>query len=306
MTADNPSDFPYEPVRETADSVLRQGYWDVATGLQQVDGLVPSDYLRSLAHEHASGVRSIEETGRILRAYYRERPRQSLGSQGSCPPDEQDCREADLVSQRIVEVLSRGAFALMPSMLSVVHKELFCDLDPQVYGPGRYKTVALQKSELVLNGDSVVYADPSLVERSLAFLFDEELGYAYGVDLDEASLAHLARFVARLWQVHPFAEGNTRTVAVFTVLYLRHLGFDADNEPFARHARYFRDALVRANYRNAKAKVMPDASYLLRFFENLLSDARHELRSRDLMVHELYADPSLLRNVDPSRAIAKP
>ena len=90
------------------------------------------------------------------------------------------------------------------------------------------------------------------------------------------------------------------------VLYLRYLGFDADNEPFARHARYFRDALVRANYRNAKAKVMPDASYLLRFFENLLSGEHHELRSRDLMVSELYADPSLLRNVDPSRAISKP
>lgn len=306
MTADNPSDFSYESVRETADPVLRRGYWDVATGLQQVDGLAPSDYLLSLAREHASGVRGIEETGRILRAYYRERPHRGFSSQAATAAGGDDCREADLVSQRIVEALSRGAFSFMPSMLSVIHEALFRDLDPQVYEPGRYKTVALQKSELVLNGDSVVYADPSLVERSLAFLFDEEFGYVYGADLDEEGIAHLARFVARLWQVHPFVEGNTRTVAVFTVLYLRYLGFDADNEPFARHARYFRDALVRANYRNAKAKVMPDASYLLRFFENLLSGEHHELRSRDLMVSELYADPSLLRNVDPSRAISKP
>lgn len=300
MTADCPQDFPYEPVRETGDTSVRRGYWNVAMGLQKVDGLETSDYLRKLADEHVEGARGIEEIGELIRTFYEKRVQ---GERRDAV--ESDTREADLVSQRIVELLSRGAFALMPSILSEVHRTLFQDLDPSTYRPGEYKTEALQKREFVLNGDSVVYADPSLVERSLAFAFEEEQSYVYGIEFDDDQLRHLARFVSRLWQVHPFVEGNTRTVAVFTVLYLRYLGFDVENEPFERHARYFRDALVRANYRNAKAGVLPEPCFLVNFFENLLSGGSHELRSRDLVAQSLYDDPTLLRNVDPSCALTR-
>ena len=253
MTADCPEDFPYEAKPELRDPAVREGYWRVAMGLQEVDGLKPSPYLRDLAREHVSGVRGLDE---------------------------------------------------VPDMLAVIHGALFQDLDAATYRPGEYKTEALQKREFVLNGDSVVYADPSLIERSLAFLFDEERSHVYGIEFDEAQLEHLGRFIARLWQVHPFVEGNTRTTAVFAVLYLHDLGFDMDNEPFERHARYFRDALVRADYRNAKAGVLPDLRFVVRFLDNLLNEAEHELRSRDLACKALFDDPSFLRNVDPSQAIS--
>lgn len=296
MTADRPDDFPYEPKPEPNDPAVREGYWRVAMGLQEVDGLKPSPYLRELAHEHVRGVRELDETGRIIRAYYARR------EEGRCEAPAVE-READLVSQRIVELLTSGAFALVPDMLAVIHGTLFQDLDTEAYRPGEYKTEALQKRESVLNGDSVAYADPSLVERSLAFLFDEERSRVYGIEFDEAQLEQFGRFVSRLWQVHPFVEGNTRTMAVFAVLYLRDLGFDVDSEPFERHARYFRDALVRANYRNAKAGILPDLRYVTRFLDNLLNGAGHELRSRELAAKALFDDPSLLRNVDPSQAI---
>lgn len=296
MTADRPDDFPYEPKREPNDPAVREGYWRVAMGLQEVDGLKPSPYLRELAGEHVRGVRGLDETGDMIRAYYGRK--KDAGSR-----QQVEEREADLVSQRIVELLTSGAFVLVPDVLSAIHGTLFQDLDAGTYCPGEYKREALQKREFVLNGDSVVYADPSLVERSLAFLFDEERSRVYGVEFDEARLEQFGRFVSRLWQVHPFVEGNTRTTAVFAVLYLRDLGFDVDNEPFERHARYFRDALVRANYRNAKAGVLPDLRYVTRFLDNLLNAAGHELRSRDLVCQALFDDPSLLRNVDPSRAI---
>ena len=298
MTADCPQDFPYEPVRETGDVFVRRGYWNVAIGLQKVDGLEPSSYLRKLADEHVEGERGIVETGELLRMYYEQRT--SFDRNNAC---EVDSREADLVSHRIVEILSRGAFALVPSMLPDVHRLLFQDLDSETYRPGVFKADALQKRELILNGDSVVYTDPSLVERSLEFAFNDETSYVYDIAFSTEQLAHFVRFVSRLWQIHPFVEGNTRTVAVFAVLYLRFLGFDIDNEPFEQHSRYFRDALVRANYRNAKAGVMPEPCFLMHFFENLLSGAHHELRSGDLMVQALYDDPGLLRNVDPSHAI---
>ena len=306
MTADNPDDFPYVPVHEPADPAVRAGYWRTAMGLQEVDGLHPSAYAKQLVREHVEGMRGIEETGELLRLYYRERraeeaPRSDAAAPSSCAAE----READLVSQRIVEVLSRNAFAFSPFMLSDLHRQLFGDLDAALYHPGEYKRDALVKSELVLNGDSVLYADPSMIARALAFAFDDEQDYAYAPDFDAAQTDHLARFIARLWQVHPFCEGNTRTVAVFAFLYLRHLGFDADNEPFERHARYFRDALVRANYRNAKAGAMPERRYLVAFLENLLCGAHHELRNRELMVRALFDDPSLLRNVDPSQALTR-
>ena len=190
MTADCPEDFPYEAKPELRDPAVREGYWRVAMGLQEVDGLKPSPYLRDLAREHVSGVRGLDETGSMIRAYH---ARQKADGRDEAAGE----READLVSQRIVELLASGAFALVPDMLAVIHGALFQDLDAATYRPGEYKTEALQKREFVPNGDSVVYADPSLIERSLAFLFDEERSHVYGIEFDEAQLEHLGRLCAR-------------------------------------------------------------------------------------------------------------
>ena len=179
LTADCPEDYPYEAKRELRDPAVREGYWRVAMGLQEVDGLKPSPYLRDLAREHVSGVRGLDETGSMIRAYHARRKADGRDEAAGE-------READLVSQRIVELLASGAFALVPDMLAVIHGALFQDLDAATYRPGEYKTEALQKREFVLNGDSVVYADPSLIERSLAFLFDEERSHVYGIEFDEA------------------------------------------------------------------------------------------------------------------------
>ena len=297
--------FAYEPVGSTPSPEELRSYWDAAMGLQAVDGLRPSAYLRELSDAHVEGACSLDEVGRLLRAYYAQCS--APGARGGEPADAAPAcereRETDFVSRRIVELLSSGAFALVPEALSAIHERLFADLDDALYRPGCYKDVALQKPELILNGDSVLYADPSMVGASLGFAFSEERGYCYAADFDAAQLDHLSRFIARVWQVHPFFEGNTRTVAVFAILYLRDLGFDVCYGPFAEHAAYFRDALVRASYRNAKAGLMPDRAFLNAFLDNALNGAERALRSRDLMAAPLFEDPSLLRNVDPSRAL---
>lgn len=304
MTADRPDDFPYERVERSLDSATKRDYWDLAMGLQRVDGLVPSPYLRKLADGHVVGEYTLADTAAMLRAYYAQRDSAStaVGSAFSAS-DEAREKEADFVSQRIAELLVVRSFVFAPSMLAQIHARLFDGLDEGVYHPGEYKDAPLQKAEFVLNGDSVSYADPSLIGNALAFAFSEEGEYCYAASFDEAQLDHFSRFVARVWQVHPFFEGNTRMVAVFAILYLDYLGFDVDNEPFAEHAEYFRNALVRANYRNAKAGVMPDRSYLNRFFDFALNGNAQKLNSRDLMAQPLFDDPSLLRNVDPSRAL---
>lgn len=293
MTACDRDDFPYEA---TSSSENLAGYWTAAIGLQQVDGIVPSQYLHSLAQDTVEGSVSLDAAGKALRTYYRQR--QDAGEK--VDPGEQ---EADFVSQRITELLARRAFVMAPSMLTHIHAYLFQDLDGNLYSPGTYKTEPLAKKEYILNGDSVLYGAPEFIDNALAMFFSSEASYRYDAELTGDHIEHFAQFISNVWQVHPFKEGNTRTIAVFSALYLDSLGFDVSNEPFAQHARYFRNALVRATYRNAKAKIMPELKYLIRFFDNMINGTHHTLKSRDLICTALFEDPTLLRNMPASEAL---
>ena len=291
MTAERLDIFEYEPAREHSSEAARRHYWAVAIGLQQVDGLEVSPYLRKVAGEYVAGERSLEETGELVRAHHGA----TLDA---------DAREADLVAQRIAELLASAPFALAPEMLPQIHRYLFQDLDAETYRPGQFKSERMVKQEEILNGDSVLYADPLAYDMALRGAFAAEQARAYR-ELEGEELADFCHFIAFLWQVHPFAEGNTRTVAVFSELYLNHLGFSVANEPFEKHARYYRDALVRAMYRNADAGIFPDESFLAVFYENVLGRAQNVLDREALMCAKLFETPSLIRNVDPAEALDK-
>ena len=66
---------------------------------------------------------------------------------------------------------------------------------------------------------------------------------------------------------------------------MRSLGFDADNTLFANNSWYFRNALVRANYRNVTKGIEADTTFLVRFLRNLLFGEHHELRNRHMLVN---------------------
>lgn len=311
MSADSFDNFPYEPDRREADEAARRQYWAMAIGLQAVDGLEVSPYLRDLSRGYVAGSYTLEQTGSLIRAYHAD---EAAGDSSVERAEASGVRralahaataEADLVSQRIAELLERGTFFLAPDMLSNIHATLFQDLDKDVYQPGAYKKERLVKQEDILNGDSVLYADPSMIQMSLDYLFKEEGRRTYAVRLEGDDLARFCKFVSDIWQVHPFVEGNTRTTALFAVLYLRSLGFDVSNDPFEKHARYFRDALVRANYRNPQAGVIQDRSWLIGFLDNLVNGASHKLSREELLCVELFDAPDLLKNVDPRRALVR-
>lgn len=292
MSADSFDDFEYRPASEYTSEERRRHYWAVAIGLQDVDGLKVSDYLRDQAHAYILGEKGLDEVGELVRERYADA--EASG----------ESKEADLVSQRIAELLTRGAFFLSPDMLTTIHAYLFQDLDPAVYHPGQFKSERLIKQEEILNGDSVLYADPLTYEMSLRGAFANEAAAAYTTFTDE-ELQRFCHTIAFLWQVHPFYEGNTRTIAVFSELYLNSLGFQVANDPFAKHTRYFRDALVRAQYRNAAAKIFPDDSFLMRFYKNVIGEDGGELNRTEMICARLFEDPSLLRNVDPKDALRK-
>lgn len=289
----------YQRKGESSDPAYKRALWDAAFGLQEVDGLRPSSYVRTLANDNVCGSVSLEQVGKSLDAYYKE-------ERGICGESTRT-EEADKVSHRIVQLLEDGSFALDSHMLNVIHAHLFQGIGDELYAPGAFKTEHLIKCERVLNGDSVLYGAPALYQRSLDMLFMREIehaydGYAGGLALSWADATMLARFVANVWMVHPFYEGNTRTVAVFLALYLRSMGFDVNYEPFQRHASFFRSALVRATYQNRPIGVEIDLSHLVAFLSKLVEDPHVKLDYEALWCVPLFEHPERVRNVSMADA----
>ena len=119
-----------------------------------------------------------------------------------------------------------------------------------------------------------------MIRQTLDYDFGQEKAFDYSKLSKEETVKHLTRFIANIWQIHPFGEGNTRTTAVFTIKYLKSLGFDVNNEPFEKNSWYFRNALVRANYTNMNKGIYMNTEYLERFFRNLLLGEKNELKNR--------------------------
>lgn len=130
----------------------------------------------------------------------------------------------------------------------------------------------------------ITFAYERLYVYTLKYEFEQEDKFSYKNLTMEEMVKHISRFVTKVWQVHPFGEGNTRTTAVFAIQYLKHLGFKVANEIFADHSKYFRNALVRANYSNIQYGIKETTEYLERFFRNLLMGEKNELKSRYMIV----------------------
>jgi fido (protein-threonine AMPylation protein) len=275
----------YEPVVENTNSADKAAYWKAGIGLQRVDGLEVSANLHKLADSNIRGLIGYDVVEQTIIDDY--------STKDLTNPSIRNGFEADLVAARIVRLLSEVDFILASFTLKSIHKSLFRGLEllnPNLT-PGEFKTQNWRKSEPVLYGHSVRYGRATDVAATLEELIHAEERRAHAVPVDKTESAALAHFCARLWEVHPFSEGNTRTVAVFIEKYLIKMGYRVNNDYFEEHSIYFRDALVRACYANAAAGVAPTAQYINRFFENLLLDTRHSFLTSELYAHELEKYP---------------
>lgn len=262
----------------------RERDWEVAKGLQAVDGLRTSDYLEVLQADHVAGRISAAEASALVSDYYERKPDLAAG-RGA---------EADLVAARIVEVVEAGGFSASPVFLRRVHAKLFKGLIAAPYDSS-YRDFNIGKPEPVLAGMSVSHSDFHDFDGQLAYEFDRvrQKGLADVSLPGVEGLSGLFGLLSGVWQIHPFAEGNTRTVATFAVMCLRTLGFEVDSTPFSENSLYFRNALVRANYCNYPLGVQSTLEPLERFFDNALFGASHPLRNRDLYVDALYESKGL-------------
>ena len=134
--------------------------------------------------------------------------------------------------------------------------------------------------------------------RGLEYDFEQEKNFSYKDLTLSESIKHLCRFTSNIWQVHPFCEGNTRTIAVFIIKYLKTFGFNINNSAFRDNSWYFRNALVRANYKNFEKNIFEDISFLEKFFYNLLSNTNYELKNRYAHIDYVKDKDDFFKNRD--------
>ena len=265
------------------DEYIRQGepekrekayIWQTAIGLQAVDGLTTSDYLNETAKRHIEGEIDIDEVRELIKTYYR--------SKSNREPDDDEKREADGVSANISKILSNRTLDFSTQGYIALHRRIFAGIFKHA---GRVRDYNITKKEWVLENETVNYLNWEDLRRALDYDIEQERNFSYKGITADAMISHITRFVSGLWQIHAFGEGNTRTTAVFTIQYLRSIGFDITNDMFAKHSWYFRNALVRANYKNALKGIDYTPIYLERFFRNLLLGEKWDLRNRYLHIN---------------------
>ena len=253
--------------RERADA------WRVAIGLQAVDGLKTSEYLQETARRNIEGEITIDEARELIKQYYIKKSTHDEG--------DEDREEADRVSSNISKLLQTDAFTYSVAGLTAIHRAIFEGVFKHA---GRFRDYDISKKEWVLRGDSVLYGRWQDLRMAVEYDLEQERQFSYTALSKDQMVEHLAKFVAGLWQIHPFGEGNTRTTAIFTIKYLRSQGFSVNNDPFERYSWYFRNALVRANYRNLQKGISYEPILLVRFFRNLLLGENNTLKNRYMMI----------------------
>ena len=257
----------------------RAELWQTAIGLQKVDGLEVSEYLVEAAKKHIEGEVIIDDVDKLISTYYRSEVAREI-------PD--DVKEADEVSKNIVRVLSEPSFSFSVQGLAGLHRRIFNGVMKHA---GEFLHYNITKKEWVLDGATVLYGPYEDLTRTIEYDLEQERNFRYKGLSQIQIIEHLAKFVSGIWQIHPFPEGNTRTTAVFTIKYLHSIGYGVENDMFKSHSWYFRNALVRANYRNAVKGIEPTYEYLVLFLRNLLLGENNELKNRYLHIRWNDAKP---------------
>ena len=263
-----------EYLKESEPKKAHKSYiWSTAIGLQAVDGLKPSKYLIDTAIQNMEGKITMKEAQSLIDSYYKEKPYHLF--------DDERTEEADKVSFRIAEILSETAFSFSPNEYISIHRKLFQGIYKHA---GKIREYNITKKEWVLDGASIMYGSASELRATLEYDFSQEKEFSYkGLSMNQI-IHHLAVFISRLWQIHIFGEGNTRTTAVFFIKYLKTLGFSTINDVFAENAWYFRNTLVRANYTNLQKGIRETTEYLEVFLRNLLLNEKNELHNQNLHI----------------------
>lgn len=157
---------------------------------------------------------------------------------------ELDLAEAELSRANMMLLYEKGFSDFSSAGVFEIHKTLFGD----VYDwAGKSRIINIQKREPILAGKSIWYSNYDDIERDL----DKAWEKINSVDWKSLSQQEFAKNIAHLfptiWQVHPFREGNTRTVVMLMAFFIEYYGFYFDQDLMSASAGYVRNSFVLAS-----------------------------------------------------------
>jgi len=162
-----------------------------------------------------------------------------------------DIRDADELRRAEGDITRHTMAMVYVHRFSKFNQETLCEIHRIIFDnlfewAGDYRTISVIKHEEVLGGDTVRYTHPKNIKKELGEAANE-ITKLRKSDAKHELLWRLVRITARIWQIHPFRDGNTRAVISFIVLLSAHLGIELNYSLFEKHAAYVRNALVWAS-----------------------------------------------------------
>lgn len=155
-----------------------------------------------------------------------------------------DLVEAEQSRTNMMLLYEQGFEDFSLAGLREIHRTLFGDIYEWA---GQYRVINIEKRERLLAGRSVWYSNDEDIPSELDAAF-QKLCSLDRTGLTREQFVHfLSRFFPRLWQIHPFREGNTRTVVMMLTFFVEKYGYYMDQELMAASAGYVRDAFVMAS-----------------------------------------------------------
>lgn len=137
-----------------------------------------------------------------------------------------------------------------PITITTVHDifKIHVALFKNVYNwAGKPRTINISKNEPILTGLSADYTPHKEIINEINTL-DILFKHQRWNEMNKEDFVHVfTRFIAKLWQIHPFREGNTRTISSFAFLLLKQYGYHYNPTIIKENAKYFRNALVMAS-----------------------------------------------------------
>ena len=151
--------------------------------------------------------------------------------------------EGEVTRHTMTMVYAHSFSRFNTETLREIHRIIFGNLFDWA---GEFRTISMMKHEEILGGDTVRYPHPNQIKKELDEA-SKEIAKLKKNEPKQDLLFKLIRIAAKIWQTHPFREGNTRTVISFIVLLAAHLGLEIDYSLLEKHAAYVRNALVWAS-----------------------------------------------------------
>ena len=170
-------------------------------------------------------------------------------------------------------------------LLKKIHKHIFEDIFEWA---GEYRTVPIVKEEVVLPGYSIPYCEYKDISKELNKKLNELNSISWqNLDIHTISMK-FSRELALIWKIHPFRDGNTRTMLSFAFLYAKEHNFPFDMKIFTDglSRKYTSDGKIICNIRDKFAlacldeKDYPEVEHLARVFENAIKKQEEFVKTK--------------------------